>query len=151
MTLQELLERVEKADGPDRELDARIWKALNPDQQVLFDGGDVRTRRPAEYGRLADLPLDGFGDWEGIAGHIGAPCMTASVDAALALVETKLPGWSVVCGPKMAVLSPCGLTDGLTAIANTSHGKAATRAPSIVAALLRALAEREAFFAKETP
>ena len=56
MTIQELLERVGNADGPDRELDAALFVALvvNPRQ---------------------------------------VPAYSASVDAALALVEEKLPGW----------------------------------------------------------
>lgn len=91
-SMEDLLAKVAAAEGPDREIDARIWQAMNPDQQVLFYGGDVRTRRPAEYGRLADFPLEGFDDWEGIAGHVGAPSLTSSVDAALALVERVLPG-----------------------------------------------------------
>ena len=94
--LTALLERVEAAEEGSRELDARIWQVMSPDQKVLFDGGDVRTRRPAEYGRLADFPLEGFGDWDGIAGHIGAPNLTASIDAALALVERVLPGLGIV-------------------------------------------------------
>jgi hypothetical protein len=59
-TLASLLERVEKAEGPDRELDAAIWRVL------------------CWSNRDTIIPRDAL--------------LTASLDAALALVEEKLPG-----------------------------------------------------------
>lgn len=63
--LSELIERVEKATGPDRELDAAI--------AAHFD---------LPYG---PRPVGGS-EW--LSAHF-----TASVDAALELVERELPGW----------------------------------------------------------
>ena len=60
--MTELIERLEKATGPDRELDLAIWAACGG------SGG----------------PDNGFLDWR--------PALTASIDAALDLVERKLPG-----------------------------------------------------------
>lgn len=58
--LMELLERVRKATGPDRELER-------------------------------DIMVEAFGD--GVRNALPVPTYTASIDAALALVERKLPGW----------------------------------------------------------
>lgn len=72
-----LLERVEKATGPDRYLDACIIQAVTPELH------------------------DAFADHVGfvVGGNheqpTRAPELTASIDVALALVERLLPGWSV--------------------------------------------------------
>ncbi len=72
MSISELIERVEGATGPDRELDAAICRhtrhtAEQPDGSWLetFDGGYRHTINP--------------------------PALTASLDAALALCERVLP------------------------------------------------------------
>jgi hypothetical protein len=71
--LAKLIERVEQATGPDRELDAAILKHL---------GGDPwagRVRFPSGEGRWYDG---------------GSSDITASIDAALALTDRLLPtGW----------------------------------------------------------
>lgn len=64
--LQALLRRVEEASGPDRELDAEL--------AFRFKSGFVR-------GRSDDAAY--------------APPYTASLDAALALTERVLPGWTI--------------------------------------------------------
>lgn len=64
-SLTELREKVERAVGPDRELDLSIYALLDPAEPSLA------------LHKLNRLPA-----------------ITASIDAALALVETKLPGWS---------------------------------------------------------
>lgn len=74
MEASELIERLEKATGPDREIDL--------DLMVLGFGGPRETYLSDELGRLE------FGHhWK----------FTASLDAALALVERVLPGteWAV--------------------------------------------------------
>lgn len=90
--LDSLKHRVDAATGPSRELDYRIQYALFPDQQVLLNPGDVRSRREAVRGPLSEMPVDGWEDWEGVALHAGADVYTASLDAALALMEKMLPG-----------------------------------------------------------
>jgi len=105
--LSKLLEKVKAATGPSDELDARIHHALHPDQKFMFDGGDVRTKRPARYGPLRELDLDTWGPetdpytWEGFARAMNAQRITSSIDASLALVEKMLPGavWFAACQP----------------------------------------------------
>lgn len=75
-TLQGLAARVEAATGPDREIDARIWCALN-----------------ACKFRWADEAGFTFADDSGKGWAAGpAPTYTASIDKALALVERNLAG-----------------------------------------------------------
>src|SRR5690554_4343906 len=64
----ELLDKVKAATGPDRELDLDLAKALVPDVLVMRQRDDNTGADPYTY-------------WE----------YTASVDAALALVERVLP------------------------------------------------------------
>lgn len=73
-TLSDLLERVRGATGPSRELDADLYRAL---------GYEVRQSG------------DGFWTWSQSGGSDLRilPKFTASLDAALALVERVLPGW----------------------------------------------------------
>lgn len=78
--LPDLLERIEAATGSDRELDGRIWCAINGYNFVAWDGAGVvyRFREPGI--RHMD------------AAHVQP--VTRSVDSALALVERVLPGWT---------------------------------------------------------
>lgn len=80
-TLADLLERVEKASGPDRGLDEALANAFGWDFQTKSEGGRVWTewKRPEGF----RLPLGTLAD---------PPFFTASIDAALALVERVLPG-----------------------------------------------------------
>ncbi len=82
MTLSEIIERLEQATGPGRELDAEIW----------FTGCALTDGRPARLGR------DEFGDREyrehWTKGSIGIwddelPAYTASLDAALTRIPTN--------------------------------------------------------------
>lgn len=105
--LQVLLAKVEAATGPDREIDCLIWKIAEPERTIMFDAGKAFGRGPkhsATYGKLSDFPLKNWDDWEAVARHIEAPTLTASIDAALALLERMLPengkveqliGWGV--------------------------------------------------------
>lgn len=68
--LEGLIEMVEKATGPDRQLDLDLARALVPDVIVLRRNDDDTANEPHTY-------------WE----------YTGSTDAALALVEKVLPGW----------------------------------------------------------
>ena len=83
MDLQTLLERVKAAGGPDRELDAELWVALEPGA----------TRKQWSYIHEAsgrECHVDETRD--ATRRLIIVPSFTASIDAALALVERALPG-----------------------------------------------------------
>lgn len=90
MTLS-LIGRVEKLDGPSREVDARIHYALFPDTEILLDAKTGRR------GPLSEMPIEGWADWEAICRHIDAKPVTASLDAVVALVERVRPGseWAI--------------------------------------------------------
>lgn len=84
-TIEALLERVEKATGPDRVLDAHLMCAVNG--YVMHEDSD---------------PAEGiFAFWSGepwkseCSNCTSWAEVTASIDAALALVQEKLPGWFV--------------------------------------------------------
>jgi len=86
--LQALIERVEEATGPDRELDVDIAWAIEPDRyrSAYWNG---RLGKP---GTTLPLKLDGL---ERTSVRSNCPALTASVDAALALLGRVLPGWSI--------------------------------------------------------
>ncbi len=88
--LEELIAELEKATGPDRELDARIAATLEPHR---FDAPGFTPIRP--------IPNFWLDKSEGAIRFEGGglmdtrffPAVTASVDAAVALVNRVLPGW----------------------------------------------------------
>lgn len=82
--LQSLLERVEKAAGPDREIDAAAFQGFDPD----FPEGALQM-----HAGFIDPANFATGPYTSVK----APRYTASIDAALALVERVLPGslWHV--------------------------------------------------------
>lgn len=138
MTLQELLARVEKAERPDRELDTEIfWRLVN---NQYANEGDYGWRKWRDAKEAAKTARPGeFDDW---ADHNEYACYTASIDAAVALVERMLPGWmGEVCFGKS------GDQDGRFG-ATLEHyhmppygvlGDGATPALALIAALLKAL------------
>jgi hypothetical protein len=80
--LKELLERVEKATGPDRDIDFDLAELLDEFAFVpTFGMAGNWYKRPVQYGLTTDVPA-----------------YTASIDAAVALVGKVLPGWSWVVG-----------------------------------------------------
>lgn len=68
--MKDLIERLERASGPDRELDGRIWCALNGYVFLEWDGAGCRFRAKNN----------------GWIGHNNIKEWTASLDAALTLV-----------------------------------------------------------------
>lgn len=96
-SLEELKERVEKASGADREIDVHLWlhfgwsqiarPGYNDPRDIHGPDDLVNMRTMAEALRYAP------NDIAGIARAWNVPRLTASLDAALALVEAKLPGW----------------------------------------------------------
>lgn len=133
-SLPELLKRVEAASGPDRELDAAVEVAL--DQQTA--DGRARARYYSGY-RDDELP----------------PPLTASIDAALALVEMVLPGWFWNIGqfPNIrAQLAQPTVTEFGNAIGHRADETAGTIPLAILAALLKAkIAETGSIVAGSAP
>ena len=142
MTLSELIERVEKLDGPDEAVDAEICVALQYGGKNSEHAANVRTDP----------------DWNGdLLFEIGnmdccnpIPELTASLDAAIALTERVLPGWFWRAGrtslfPKGWAYvsrthpSHCDRKDE----ASSSDGKAASPAIALLLATLRALSAQE--------
>ena len=118
--LRALRERVEKAEGPDRELDADIFFALNPEIQEL--------RPHFSAGQVAAI----------------VPELTASIDAAVALIERKLPGYGfeVLASDRdsyRAAVWPWISSRGTRAQIGHQHSYAKTPALALIAALLSAL------------
>ncbi len=77
-TIDELIERVEKATGPDRGIDAAMFRVDQPD-----------LARSSPWPQFTIDQDEGRDDFKAI------PRYTASIDAALALMERKLPGWRI--------------------------------------------------------
>jgi hypothetical protein len=89
--LNELLERVKAATGPDRGLDGLIAIAFPPDGEARTELGEATSR----YGKYWFKHDHGEGS--------ALPRLyTASIDAALALTERMLPGKSVLIGLRQA-------------------------------------------------
>lgn len=136
--LTELLERVEAASGADRELDVRLTLLLN-------DGSEINGQLPyndAQVELLLVLSRPGVVECEdcgheSTAAWVPVPAYTASLDAALALVDRVLPGWDWVreYGGRMIVFNP--------ASDDTYGAKGSVPALALLAAMLRALADGE--------
>lgn len=127
---EELLTRVQKATGPDREIDGDIAE--------MFDAAPSHLPRVTGVGRswlwAEFVEPDSWETW-------GAPEYTASIDAALALVERVLPGWKWQINKGEG----CGLIlPGSTITTRVHWGKGANTPLAILAALLTALQPPEA-------
>lgn len=81
-TLEALLARVEAATGPDQELDGDLAVALEGWTLRKFEGDKRPYWRDAKHSNQENY----------FARKDGPPRYTASIDAAVALVEKKLPG-----------------------------------------------------------
>lgn len=94
--MDELIERLEKAGGPDRELDGAIWWAAKRAQAVRF----FWNASPGLPGPTPDaLPDSGLGRHAVV--H-ASPRYTASLDAALTLYQTR-PEW-MPTNPRIACI-----------------------------------------------
>lgn len=153
--LAELERRLEAATGPDRELDESIAMALGLAEAffskhrywcVSYQGehwisGTYPNFHP-DTGKKNVVPAEPHGwGWD-----VSLPEYTASLDAALALVEEKLPGWEwrVMWNGCQGNLAE--LTDNETAESSMENfsGLGATPALGLLLALIRALRESEA-------
>ena len=108
---REIIERLEKMDGPDTETDIDIWCEIFAPDAAAIDPG------------------------------FRAPPYTASLDAAIALVEKMLPGWDFELTKfgshgSVAILWPEGLRD---AWARRTWSEGATPTIAVLIAFFRAL------------
>lgn len=130
--LKALLERVKTATGPDHDLDADLWLAVVP--------GASRKNLLADWPEEA--PLWEYHDAErNVMFRAGlVPSLTASIDAALSLVERVMPGWHF-----NLTNFPWPVADMITPTADDKEwakhfsAKGATLALAILSALLTAL------------
>ncbi|MGQ3213818.1 MAG: hypothetical protein ACT6U0_18750 [Shinella sp.] len=141
--LTSLIERLEKAEAPDRELDEEIWLAAIP--------GASRKNLLADH--PDEKPLWEYHDIERNTCFRGGiiPSYTSSIDAAVSLAERVLPGWGWSVESKthhiMACLNPefgepVGKHPHWAAISNLSSRTfedAATPAMALLLATLRSL------------
>lgn len=125
--LQSLLERVEKAEGASSELDEAVALALCDEHR---------------FAQLAGA-TDGVGCMMYRYGHHAfhsALRVTASLDAALALVERVLPGWAVdITRFSRTGLGRARLWQNYDGLREYCCDRAATPALALLAAMLKAL------------
>lgn len=82
--LSALIARLEAAEAGSRELDALVWKALNPRGEIAIKGAG----RPGLVNWRCRIPGATIANsWTNPGRY------TTSLDAALALAERVLPGW----------------------------------------------------------
>jgi hypothetical protein len=89
MSNPSLLERVEAATGVDREIDADLclrWQTPNEHYREPLRRPILMAREHQRPGLLENVEISGVSAYS-------APQYTASLDAALSLVERVLPGW----------------------------------------------------------
>lgn len=129
-----MLERLEKATGPDRELDCLLAVAIGGfhTKPPKYEGGDVLYCRYDQDGTLI-MP--------GQAGDMMVPRYTASIDAALTLMP---PGWEFELTNLYGVASatvPLNVNDVTQVTRRRKDG-------NIVLALLAAILEARDDYAK---
>lgn len=84
-TLRSLQERIREATGPDRELDAAIFRALDLQLPEQFLNLGIALKWQADGSAL--MPVGGM------QVRYEPPAFTASLDACVALMRDVLPGW----------------------------------------------------------
>lgn len=151
MTYSEILERLETATGPDREIDGLVCAVVFGDEPYIIGHEGGRFPQKAVYGtkrQAFEMTPTAAG-----ADYICAPFYTASLDAVVALIESELPGWwrRVECSPR-----PSGAGEARAKIWRpeeffypgsepvTFEEDAKTEPLALLAAAIRALADKEA-------
>lgn len=133
-TLSPLHQRVREASGPDRELDAELYVLL----EVIPNDGRVSTYGPYDPAFSPYLVAGTKIDWLPTTRE-DAPYYTASIDAALALVERVLPG----CRVRMLIMASKTLVNlaehGVPFPKWSPLAEGATPALAILSALLSAI------------
>jgi hypothetical protein len=133
--LGELLERVRSAKGPDRKVDALIEVEVR--RQEAYRVGLNDQQRAYWTATVDGLVYDS-------ATRYDAPRLSASIDAALALVERVLPGWRYdIHSPRFGRQFEGVLMDGDHASRRIDVATATTAPLAILAALLSALIAQE--------
>ena len=130
-----LIERLEAATGPDRELDAAIV--------AHFNNASVRRYPPqTDFGpgaRWQFWSRDGA-HFLGSESKFPVPPLTASLDAALALVERVRPGaWIEMSGPRKYLNIPAPVPNRWRVEVDERIGWGSTLAIALLIALLRTL------------
>lgn len=120
--LLELAERLERATGPDRELDKAIHGLLFPPRPVATD---------------EDQPPPGFGSGF-LSGDYWGSGYTSSIDAAMTLVPE---GWDRIEQEQSRERAWARITVHRNGFAPQYESRAATPALALCAAALRALAQ----------
>lgn len=118
--LATLRARIDAATGPDRELDLSLAEALVPDVVVLLHNRGTGQNERSTY-------------WH----------YTASIDAALALVERLLPGWLWTFGSYGPDDGPWACITEPTEPCADYAARGPTPALAILSALMSAMIERE--------
>lgn len=98
-----LVGRLEAATGADRELDGWITCALDPTRQTIVGQKPGRFPRDPIYGTITQV-MSEIGGKDG-ADYISAPPYTASIDAAMTLVEGGPDAWRRLTHQSMSVYS----------------------------------------------
>ena len=139
-----LLERVRAATGPDRYADCHLW--------VIAQGGDARMHvcDSSTQDFIWERGIDGF--WvRDVVKFRAVPRYTASVDAALALVERATPdsgpnmvysfdlNWHASAHAEMSYTAELYVAEGNPPDMTSYQGQAPTLPLAIIAALLTAL------------
>lgn len=127
--LSTLLDRVKAATGPDQEIDEAIWLSVVP--------GASRKNVMAEWPE--EEAIWEYSDPErNLVGRSLVPRLSASIDAALALVDRSLPGWGVYFRRDKETTGAGMLLPDHFRV-SPAHEEAASIPLAILAALLSAL------------
>lgn len=125
--LSGLIARLEALDGPSREVDVELCQLLMPDEGSFSatDDGQIHVYRLDEFGAEDDYRF---------------PCPTASIDAAVALVERVGFQWLRKSPEAMTVYRPLtAQQDERKEWAKHHNASGATPAIALCIALLRAM------------
>lgn len=147
MTLDDLIARVEAAEGPDRRLDVLIHITCNPAEQTIVGHVPGPFPRKAIYGPITELiEMAEHGPYPNdAADYIGAPRYTASLDNALLLVPDQATYVNIeTCArhtPNQHCRAEVSWLDEQETESRFS-GYAATPALALTAACLRAMKEK---------
>lgn len=146
--LAELIERVERAMGPDREIDRLIarlvgWHRVEPRFSRSRKGGWIA---PEDFMGVESSGAPRLDSLHGTTIWPDVPAYTASIDAALVLLERVLPGWTVAnVGQDDTKRWWAELREGF----QTSYSRVATSGPlaspalALVLSTLKALQEEQ--------
>ncbi|KUL94365.1 hypothetical protein DK26_15270 [Bosea sp. WAO] len=146
--IDELIERVEKGEGADRELDCLLVAILDG-RTIREDGSMIlaRNSRPPHDEYIVGWIDLGETRRNFSEGHSVPPVRryTASLDAVLTLIEEKLPGWTWYVQtyegvPTEAAMWPPKTPGGLTIEKHSGFTTSPARA--LLAAFLRAHKEQ---------